>query len=65
MNAKQPPPSATCDKFILRFNVEGLRKELKIRASMVIAKCDHIHNINWRLVAYGYYDTHTINHRSK
>lgn len=33
MNAKQPPPSATCDKFILRFNVEGLRKELKIRAA--------------------------------
>lgn len=33
MTTKQPPPSATCDKFILRFNVDGLRKELKIRAA--------------------------------
>lgn len=30
---KQKPPSDTCDKFILRFNVDGLRKELKIRAA--------------------------------
>ena len=27
------PPSDTCDKFILRFNVDGLRKALKIRAA--------------------------------
>lgn len=33
MTIKQPPPSATCDKFILRFNVDGLRKELKVRAA--------------------------------
>lgn len=31
---KQKPPSETCDKFILRFNVDGLRKELKVRAAM-------------------------------
>lgn len=30
---KQKPPSDTCDKFILRFNVDGLRKILKIRAA--------------------------------
>lgn len=29
---KQKPPSDTCDKFLLRFNLDGLRKELKIRA---------------------------------
>lgn len=33
MQAKTPPPSATCDRFLLRFNVDGLRKELKIRAA--------------------------------
>ena len=34
MTAKtQRPPSETCDKFILRFNVEGLRKQLKVRAA--------------------------------
>lgn len=27
------PPSDTCDKFILRFNVDGLRKQLKVRAA--------------------------------
>lgn len=26
------PPSAICDKFMLRFHVDGLRKELKARA---------------------------------
>lgn len=30
---KQKPPSDTCDKFLLRFNLDGLRKELKIRAA--------------------------------
>lgn len=30
-NAK--PPSETCDKFIVRFNADGLRKQLKIRAA--------------------------------
>lgn len=29
----QKPPAATSDKFILRFNVDGLRKELKVRAA--------------------------------
>lgn len=29
----QKPPSDTCDKFILRFNVDGLRKQLKVRAA--------------------------------
>lgn len=33
MTTKQPPPSATCDKFILRFSVDGLRKDLKVRAA--------------------------------
>lgn len=33
MDTKHPPPSASCDKFILRFNVDGLRKELKVRAA--------------------------------
>ncbi|AVS67851.1 hypothetical protein C8245_21200 [Paracidovorax avenae] len=33
MTEKAPPPSATCDKFILRFHVDGLRKELKVRAA--------------------------------
>lgn len=31
--AKPKPPSATCDKFIVRFNADGLRKELKVRAA--------------------------------
>lgn len=30
---KQLPPSATADKFMLRFNQDGLRKELKVRAA--------------------------------
>ncbi len=30
---KQPPPSATADKFLMRFNQDGLRKELKVRAA--------------------------------
>lgn len=30
---KQPPPSATADKFLMRFNKDGLRKELKVRAA--------------------------------
>ncbi len=30
---QSPPPSAQSDKFILRFNVDGLRKELKVRAA--------------------------------
>ena len=30
---KQKPPSDTCDKFLLRFNLDGLRKELKVRAA--------------------------------
>lgn len=30
---KHRPPSETCDKFILRFNVDGLRKKLKVRAA--------------------------------
>ena len=30
---KQKAPSGICDKFILRFNVDGLRKELKVRAA--------------------------------
>jgi plasmid stability protein len=30
---KPKPPSDTCDRFILRFNVEGLRKDLKVRAA--------------------------------
>ena len=33
MADKQKPPSATADRFILRFNVDGLRKDLKIRAA--------------------------------
>lgn len=33
MLAKDKPPSDTCDKFILRFNVDGLRKEIKVRAA--------------------------------
>lgn len=28
------PPSETCDKFIVRFNADGLRRELKVRAAM-------------------------------
>ena len=30
---KQPPPSVTADKFLMRFNQDGLRKELKVRAA--------------------------------
>lgn len=30
---KQTPPSATADKFLMRFNQDGLRKELKVRAA--------------------------------
>lgn len=30
---KQKPPNDTCDRFIVRFNVDGLRKELKVRAA--------------------------------
>ena len=34
MTTPQPTlPSRDADKFILRFNVDGLRKELKIRAA--------------------------------
>lgn len=33
MTTKQSPPSATCDKFLLRFNVDDLRKNLKVRAT--------------------------------
>lgn len=33
MTTRQKPLSEACDKFILRFNVDGLRKELKIRAA--------------------------------
>lgn len=33
MATKQPPPSDTCDKFLLRLNADGLRKQLKIRAA--------------------------------
>lgn len=33
MPAKQPSLIATRDKFILSFNVDGLRKELKVRAA--------------------------------
>ena len=32
-DSKPKAPSDTCDKFILRFNVDGLRKTLKIRAA--------------------------------
>lgn len=32
-STKQPPPSVTCDRFLLRFNVDSLRKELKVRAA--------------------------------
>ena len=32
MTNKQPPPSATADKFLMRFHQDGLRKELKLRA---------------------------------
>lgn len=28
------PPSEACDKFIIRFNTDGLRRELKVRAAM-------------------------------
>ena len=28
------PPSVACDKFIIRFNTDGLRRELKVRAAM-------------------------------
>ena len=27
------PPSATADKFLMRFHQDGLRKELKVRAA--------------------------------
>lgn len=30
---KSKPPSALADKFMLRFNPDGLRKQLKIRAA--------------------------------
>ena len=33
MTPKKAPPHSTCDKFILRFNVEGLRRDLKLRAA--------------------------------
>ncbi|MDD3016773.1 MAG: hypothetical protein PHE74_00015 [Comamonas sp.] len=32
-SSKKSPPSATADKFMLRFNQDGLRKELKVRAA--------------------------------
>lgn len=32
MTNKQQPPSATADKFLMRFHQDGLRKELKLRA---------------------------------
>lgn len=28
------PPSEACDKFIIRFNTDGLRRELKVRAAI-------------------------------
>lgn len=30
---KEIVPSATADKFLMRFNQDGLRKELKVRAA--------------------------------
>jgi plasmid stability protein len=30
---KHKPPSEPYDKFILRFNVDGMRKQLKVRAA--------------------------------
>jgi plasmid stability protein len=30
---KHKPPSETYDRFILRFNVDGMRKQLKVRAA--------------------------------
>ena len=33
MNTKLQPPSAISDKVMLRFNQDGLRKQLKIRAA--------------------------------